>query len=75
MVIKKLNALIRNIDWNMLINDANDIDHAENNFNTTFLNLVKQCIPKKTVTIRSKDKPWFDSALRNKIRLRKSHEK
>ena len=24
----------------------------------------------KTVTIRPKDKPWFDSALRNKIRLR-----
>ena len=54
----------------MLINDASDIDHAENNFTTTFLNLIKQCIPEKTVTIRPKDKPWFDSALRNKIRLR-----
>ena len=66
----KLNALIRNIDWNMLVNDASDVYHAEKKFTTTFLKLVKQCIPGKTVSIRPKDKAWFDSALRNKIRRR-----
>ena len=29
----------------------------------TFLKLVKQCIPEKTVTIRPKNKPGFDPAL------------
>ena len=32
--------------------------------------LVRECIPEKTVTIRPKDKPWFDSTLRKTIRKR-----
>ena len=46
----KLNTLIRDTDWNLLINNASDIDQAENNFTTnfsTFLYLVRQCIPEK----------------------------
>ena len=32
-----------------------------------WLSLVRECIPEKMVTIRPKDKPWFDSTLRKTI--------
>ena len=34
------------------------------------MTLIKECIPDKSVVIRPKDKPWFDSALRKEIRIR-----
>ena len=34
------------------------------------MTLIKECIPEKSVVIRPKDKPWFDSALRKEIRIR-----
>ena len=40
------------------------------NFSTKYMSLVRECIPEKTVTIRPKDKPWFDSTLRKTIRKR-----
>ena len=63
----KLNLLITNTDWNELILGASDIDRAAENFSNTFLKLIKECIPDKSVVIRPKDKPWFDSALRKEI--------
>ena len=63
----KLNLLITNRDWNELILGASDIDRAAENFSNTFLTLIKECIPEKSVVIRPKDKPWFDSALRKEI--------
>ena len=66
----KLNLLITNTDWNELILGACDIDRAAENFSNTFLTLFKECIPEKSVVIRPKDKPWFDSALRKEIRIR-----
>ena len=48
--------------------------NLENNkilhFSTKYMSLVRECIPEKTVTIRPKDKPWFDSTLRKTIRKR-----
>ena len=46
----KLNTLIRNTDWNLLINNASDIDQAENNFTTTistFYTLLDNAFLKK----------------------------
>ena len=65
-----MNSLINDTNWNTLINNAIDIDQAEENFTSTLLKHVKQCIPEKTIIIRPKDKPWFDSALRKTIRQR-----
>ena len=39
-------------------------------FINLFLNVVKECIPTKTITIRKNDKPWFNNSLRKDIRLR-----
>ena len=35
----KLNALIRNIDWNMLVNDASDVYHAEKKIHYYFFKI------------------------------------
>ena len=46
----KLNTLIRDTDWNLLINNASDIDQAENNFTTTistFYTLLDNAFLKK----------------------------
>ena len=67
---EKLNLLIMNTDWSSVICDAEDIDSATLNFSSKLLTLIRECIPEKTVTIRPKDKPWFDSLLRRTIRKR-----
>lgn len=59
-----------NTDWGSVICDAKDIDTATLNFSSKLLTLIRECIPEKTVTIRPKDKPWFDSLLRRTIRKR-----
>jgi predicted lipase len=45
--IDKLNSLINDTNWNTLINNTIDIDQAEENFTSTLLKHVKQCIPEK----------------------------
>ena len=66
----KLNNLISHCDWNNLITDAPNIDTATENFSTQYLSFVRECVPEKSVTIRPRDKPWFDSTLRKNIRTR-----
>ena len=66
----KLNTLIKNTDWVKLIIEADSTNHAAENFSSTFLQQVSECIPEKSVVIRPRDKPWFDSALRKQIRVR-----
>ena len=68
--IDTLNSLIANYDWGRLITDADNMDSATINFSTKYMSLVRECIPEKTVTIRPKDKPWFDSTLRKTNRKR-----
>jgi hypothetical protein len=66
----KLNSLIENCDWANIINGAETVDIATENFTSKFLSCVRQCIPEKNVTIRPRDKPWYDSMIRKTIRLR-----
>jgi hypothetical protein len=66
----KLATLIKDTDWDSKILDAVDINQATENFTSTFLKHVRACVPEKSVTIRPKDKPWFDSGLRKAKRLR-----
>ena len=62
--------MIENCDWENIINGAETVDIATENFTSKFLSCVRQCIPEKTVTIRPRDKPWYDSLIRKRIRLR-----
>lgn len=59
-----------NTDGSSVICDAEDIDSATLNFSSKLLTLIRECIPEKTVTIRPKDKPWFDSLLGRTVRKR-----
>ena len=45
-------------------------DDMCNQFIKTFLELVRKCIPTKTVTVRYNDRPWFTSEIRKEIRIR-----
>lgn len=66
----KLNFLITHTDWETLIMGADDVDQAADNFSETFLSHIRNSVPEKIVTIRPKDKSWYDSALRKEIRQR-----
>nr|XP_022287616.1 uncharacterized protein LOC111100237 isoform X1 [Crassostrea virginica]XP_022287617.1 uncharacterized protein LOC111100237 isoform X1 [Crassostrea virginica]XP_022287618.1 uncharacterized protein LOC111100237 isoform X1 [Crassostrea virginica] len=68
--IDTINSLTASCDWGSRITDADNIDSATINFSIKYMSLVRECIPEKTVTIRPKDKPWFDSTLRKTIRKR-----
>jgi hypothetical protein len=48
----KLTTLIKDTDWDSKFLDAVDINQATENFTSTFLNHVRACVPKKSVTIR-----------------------
>ena len=62
---------IANIDWQFfLFNDHNDINIACDRFNSKYSELAQKNIPRKAVTIRQNDKPWFTSELRLEIRKR-----
>jgi hypothetical protein len=65
---KKLNDSILSTDWQCLHNGS--VHDACTLFTTTFLELVKSCIPSKTILVRPDDKPWFDSELRKFCRKR-----
>jgi uncharacterized protein YecE (DUF72 family) len=39
-------------------------------FTKTFIEIIKNCVPQKEVTIRLNDKVWFNSELRREIRKR-----
>jgi hypothetical protein len=39
-------------------------DDMCNQFTNTFLELVRECIPTKTFTVRSNDQPWLTSEIR-----------
>ena len=52
---------IINFDWSPL--HTVPLDEVVLLFNHSFLNLVNECIPSKEVTVRSDDKPWYDTEI------------
>ena len=62
---------ISNYDWDGCINDCHDVNIVYKNWFSSFLRIVKEHIPCKTVVIRPKDKPWMNSGVRKAIRKRK----
>ena len=58
------------VDWITLLCQFDDVDGMCNQFNKTFLELTRECIPTKTVIVRYNDKPWFTSEIGKEIRIR-----
>ncbi|MCG7877681.1 MAG: reverse transcriptase domain-containing protein [Candidatus Thiodiazotropha endolucinida] len=50
-------------DWSFLYEGS--LDDASRKFTDAFLNMVKLCIPSKSVVVRPNDKPWYDSEIRH----------
>ena len=66
---------IRSIDWNMICENFTDIDFAANQWSTTVLEAAKTFIPHTMVTIRPRDKPWYNNELRRcKRRVERLHK-
>ena len=67
--VDKFCNLLSSVDWTTIldlpINDAVDL------FTSTFLNLAKQCMPVKNVTIRPNDALWLNEEIRLLIEERK----
>ena len=64
----QLKQLVLNYNLNCLYEGSTN--DAFEKFTHTFLSFVKTSIPSKLVTVRSDDKPWFDSEIRHFLRIR-----
>ena len=51
------------INWNEMIGFLNDVDDMVEEFTKLFLDIARQCIPTKTITVRDYDKPWFNNKI------------
>jgi hypothetical protein len=40
-----------------------------------YLEFTRECIPTKTITIRDRDKPWFNSGIKREMKIRDSLHK
>ncbi|CAC5373651.1 unnamed protein product [Mytilus coruscus] len=67
----RFNTDIQNFDWQTSLTAfEDDVDGMAVFFTEKYIEMAKNSIPTKTVTIQSSDKPWFNSEIRKEIRLR-----
>ena len=64
------NDCISSLNWNSIISPENSMNENCQTFTKTFIEIIKNCVPQKEVTIRLNDKVWFNSELRREIRKR-----
>lgn len=69
------NNLLNTHDWGNLFNSCDNVNEACELFTNQFLDIAKQCIPTKKITIRPNDKPWMNSDLRREIKFREKLHK
>ncbi len=70
----RLNELILTTDWSFISNDI-PIDTACEQFHSKLLELLHTCIPNNLVTVRTNDKPWYNSDIRRTSRQRDRQKK
>ena len=56
------------IDWDSLLDC--DLDKATENFTEALMTAANASIPQKSFSANSKNKPWFDTELKQQIRKR-----
>jgi hypothetical protein len=61
---------ISSLNWNSIISPENSMDENCQTFTNKFIQIIKNCVPQKEVTIRLNDKVLFNSELRREIRKR-----
>ena len=65
-----LNSEVRLFDWEGFLLSSENIDEMSIKFTNNFIKFAQIYIPVKTITIRPNDKPWFNSSIRNTVRVR-----
>ena len=71
----KFRTLLQNENWDMILGQ-HTIDESCELFTNRFSEIIKQCVPTKSVTVRSNDAPWFSPEIRTLINKRnKMHKK
>jgi hypothetical protein len=55
---------IETVDWITVLCPFEGVHDMCNQFTKIFLELARECISTKTITVRSNDKPWFTSEIR-----------
>ena len=58
-----------NVDRETILH-FDDVDNMCTIFTDKIIDIARECIPTKYVTVRTRDKPWFNSELRKEIRIR-----
>lgn len=66
----KISEKLQEADWNTLLSDKQNIDEMSGKFNATFLKIARECIPTKQVTVRTREKPWFNNDMRKELGIR-----
>lgn len=70
MDVNKFSNKIEGTDWHELLGNDTNVDDMCVIFTKFFLEIAKDCIPTKIITVRNNDKPWFNHTLRKEIRAR-----
>ena len=60
---------VSSVDWTVLYDD--NIDTYSENVTSEILELAKECISNRNITIHPSDPPWITSELKRYIRKRK----
>ena len=72
----KFNNLISQFDWYKLLSICTqNINMMCVRFTEKYLEFARVCIPTKTITIRDRDKPWFNSGIKREMKIRDSLHK
>lgn len=58
------------IDWDGRLSSSNDVNSINENINGEITLAMDQNIPKKTIRVRPRDKPWINNVIKCKIRKR-----
>jgi len=60
---EKFYNMLNNVNWENIFTE-NSIDDSANLFSDTLMNIAKECMPVKTVTIRENDAVWMTDDIR-----------
>ena len=74
--LPSLKEKLSSIDWDEVCNGYEDVDFAVTQWTKIILETAKLYIPNKDVTVRPRDKPWYNNRLRReKRKLDRCHKK
>jgi hypothetical protein len=68
--VRNFLAILSSIDWTPFYTSHSDIDTKCDFLHDTLSDMVKQCIPKKSVPMNERDKPWMTPLLKHAIQMR-----